>query len=268
MLDATAELTDSHPQSDNAGNLTVAAFAAGEPAAPVGGTMKNEGAVPVRREFLGRMAAGSAALLVTGAGVACAAPPPQTADAGMLAGDGEWLSKLHGTHRQYFDVTSWNDGFGQLYALNWTKTMKETYGVGNDDLCAVVGLRHFGIAPAFSDSIWEKYKLGEFFKINDPKTKQPSVRNFAYHETEGDFMFPDAGLGRLIPDGAVVTVCNLATTAVSGMSAGAAGLSMTPEAAYEEWTANLLPGCYVAPSGVLAVSRAQTAGQCTYCYAG
>jgi hypothetical protein len=230
--------------------------------------MHNESSPSERREFLGRVAVGSAGLLVAGAASACAAAPPQATTAGTLPGDGEWLSKLHGAHRQYFDVVSWNGGFGQIYALNWSKTMKEAYGLTDSDLTPVIGLRHFGIAPAFNDMIWEKYKLGAFFTINDPKTKQPSVRNFAYDETDGDFMLPGAGLAKQIPTGTVVTVCNLATTALSGMTASAAGLSITPAEAYEEWKANLKPGCYLAPSGVLAVNRAQEVGGCTYCFAG
>jgi hypothetical protein len=230
--------------------------------------MHNEFPSTERREFLGRVAVGSATLLVAGAASACAAAPPQETTAGTLPGDGEWLSKLHGAHRQYFDVTTWNDGFGQTYALNWSKTMKEAYGIGDTELTPVIGLRHFAIAPAFSDMIWEKYKLGAFFSINDPKTKVASVRNFAYDETDGDFMFPGASLGRQIPTGAVVVVCNLATTALSGLTAGAAGLSITPAEAYEEWKANLKQGCYLAPSGVLAVNRAQVVGGCTYCYGG
>jgi hypothetical protein len=229
--------------------------------------MPDESTLSERREFLGRVAAGSATLLLAGTATACAATP-QATTAGTLPGDGEWLSRLHGAHRQYFDVTSWNEGFGQLYALNWTKTMKEAYGLADDQVCPVIGLRHFGIAPAYSDMIWEKYKLGAFFTINDPKTNVASVRNFAYDETEGDFMFPGASLGNQIPTGAIVTVCNLATTALSGMTASAAGLSITPAEAYEEWAANLKPGCYMAPSGVLAVNRAQAVGGCSYCYAG
>jgi len=230
--------------------------------------MHDEGVSRQRREFLGRAAAGSAVLLVAGAGTACAAPAPQAAGSAMLPGDGEWLSKLHGAHRQYFDVTSWNDGFGQVYAVNWSGSMKTAYGLTDDDVCAVIGLRHMGIAPAFNDTIWAKYKFGELFKITDPKTKAPSVRNFAYNQTDGDFALPGVGLSSQIPAGAVVTVCNLATTVVSGMAATAAGLSVTPEEAYEEFKANLQPGCYLVPTGVLAVNRAQSAGNCTYCYAG
>jgi hypothetical protein len=224
-----------------------------------------------RREFLGRLAAGSAVLLGGAAVAACAASADtgtDSAGAALAQTDAEWLGKLHGTHRQFFDATHWNDGFSLGYAMNWAKSMRETYNLSNDDVCAVVGLRHFGIAPAFPDAIWQKYKLGEFFKINDPKTSKPSVRNFAYTETEGDFPFPGMSLGQQISNGAVVTVCNLATTVLSGITAKAAGLTITPEEAHQEWKASLQPGCYLVPTGVLAVHRAQVAGNCSYCYAG
>lgn len=226
---------------------------------------------PRRREFLGHLAAGGAVLLA-GSSIACAessADVPAAAAAAGAAQEGEeWLTKLHGQYRQYFDATHWNDGAGPLYAANWASSMKETFGVGNNDVCAVIGFRHFAIAPAFPDAIWQKYQLGKFFSINDPKTKRPSVRNFAYNATEGDFPLPGIGLSDQIANGAVVVVCNLATTVLSGMAAQAAGLQMSASEAYEEWKAALMPGCYLAPTGVLAVHRAQSAGNCTYCFAG
>jgi hypothetical protein len=143
--------------------------------------------------------------------------------------------------------------------------MKDTYKLQNSDITAVIGLRHFAIAPAFKDVIWQKYKLGEFFKITDPKTKAAAVRNFMNSEAAGDILFPGSSIDRQVATGAVVTVCNLATLALSGMTASAAGLTVTPAQAYEEWKANLVPGCVLVPSGVLAVNRAQAEGKCTYC---
>jgi hypothetical protein len=229
------------------------------------GSMFDRDQVSPRRSFLGRIAGGATAL-VAGAGAAAAAP---VLGDGLLAqGDEEWLRRIHGSHRQYFDATGFNGGFPFYYAFNWAKTTKDTYKVGNADVCAVIGLRHFGIGPAFNDALWAKYKLGAFFKIDDPKTKAPAVRNFMNSEAQGDLMFPGSSLRQQVQDGAMVTVCNLATTALSGMTAAAAGLSIKPEDAYAEWKAALLPGCYLVPSGVLAVNRAQKSGGCTYCYAG
>jgi hypothetical protein len=218
-----------------------------------------------RRSFLGRLAGGAAALLAGSSGLAVAATPRRGST--LLAVEDEWLSKLRGTHRQFFDATEFNNGFPQYYAFNWWQTMKDTYKLQNSDITAVIGLRHFGIGPAFKDNIWQKYKLGEFFKVNDPKSKAPSVRNFMNSEAQGDIMFPGSSIDRQVANGAVVTVCNLATLVVSDFAAKAAGLNMKAADAYEEWKANMVAGTYLVPSGVLAVNRAQAVGKCTYCNA-
>jgi intracellular sulfur oxidation DsrE/DsrF family protein len=72
-------------------------------------------------------------------------------------------------------------------------------------------------------------------------------------------------IDKLLARGAKVGVCGVAMTVLSGMAAGAA--KMDKEAVHKEWIAGLIPGVVVAPSGVLAVHRAQEKG-CTYCYAG
>ena len=63
----------------------------------------------------------------------------------------------------------------------------------------------------------------------------------------------------------IICACNIALTVVSSMAAPKAGV--TADVAKKEWTANLLPGVVLVPSGVYAVNRAQETG-CTYCYAG
>jgi hypothetical protein len=204
------------------------------------------------------MAGGAAALL---------AGSTLQADAQPLAAPDDWLAKLHGDHRQYFDAVEAADGFPLYYAFTWANTMKATYNLTNEQVCAVIGFRHGGIAPCFNDAIWAKYKLGEFFKINDPKTGKPSTRNFYNSTAPGDVRFAGADLGTQLKNGAVAVACNVATTILSGMAAQAAGLSVKPEDAYKEWSAGLVPGVMLVPSGVLAVHRAQEVGKCTYCAA-
>ncbi len=43
-------------------------------------------------------------------------------------------------------------------------------GTPETDCGVVVILRHEAIPFAFEDSIWAKYKFGDVFQINDPKT--------------------------------------------------------------------------------------------------
>ncbi|MFN8582247.1 MAG: hypothetical protein U0163_14895 [Gemmatimonadaceae bacterium] len=216
--------------------------------------------VQPRRGFLARV---SAAIAAAAAGSAAFSRPAGAAS--PVVADDKWLQALHGDHRQYFDAVAIASGFPLVYAMTWANTMKATYNLTNDQVCAVIGLRHFGIGPAFNDEIWAKYKLGAFFKVEDPKTKAPSTRNIFNSTAPGDLRFPGSDVGTQVKNGAVVVVCNVATTVLSGIVAQAAGLSMTPADAYKEWSAGLLPGAMLVPSGVLAVHRAQAVGKCTYC---
>jgi len=129
----------------------------------------------------------------------------------------------------------------------------------------VVVLRHSAIPIAFSDNVWEKYRLGEYFKINDPATKSPALRNpFAYIKP-GDMPLPEAALEKLVARGVKIAVCN---TAIHHQSARMAKqLGMPHDTVKQAWLAAVLPGVQVVPSGVLAVNGAQSKG-CTYCFAG
>ena len=213
-----------------------------------------------RREFLTQIGAGTAAIL--------GAPALLRAESLLSAGpmDDKWLDNLKGRYRQYFDATSVNAGFALAYAMNWMDTMKGAYSVGDKDLNAVIGFRHFSIPIAYTDEIWAKYKLGEFAQLNDPKTNAPATRNIYYNAKQGDLMFPDMAIDKLKPRGATFVVCNIAHTVVSGMLGQKAGVA--PDVAKAEFEKGLIPGFTLVPSGVLAVHRAQEKGKCSYCYAG
>jgi hypothetical protein len=215
-----------------------------------------------RRAFLGGLATGAAAL-ATGIGLT----PLElgAAEAEAFAEPDAWLAGIKGQHKQYFDAVSVNDGFALAYAMNYMNTMGETYKITDNQLTAVVGLRHFSIPLAFNNEIWRKYRLGEFTKANDSATKAPALRNPYAYAKEGELMFPGMALEKLMARGAVVTVCNVALTILSGLAAQAAGLPK--EKAKAEWTAGMFKGVHIVPSGVLAVGRAQEKG-CTYCFAG
>jgi intracellular sulfur oxidation DsrE/DsrF family protein len=214
-----------------------------------------------RRGFLGRLTTGTLALM----GVASA--KPQTVEAEPLFGAGadDWLNGITGTYRQFFDGVTVNEGFPFGFAMTFMNTIGETYKVSDKDITAVVGLRHFAIPLVFNNDIWAKYKLGEMFKINDPVTKAPAVRNPYAYAKEGELLFPGMAFEKLQARGVIFTCCNVALTVLSGMAAGAAGLPK--EGAKEDWLAGMFKGVHVVPSGVLAVNRAQKKG-CTYCYAG
>jgi intracellular sulfur oxidation DsrE/DsrF family protein len=209
-----------------------------------------------RRAFLERMTAGAVALAL-----------PSTALAGDSPSHGPWsdawLDKITGKHKQFFDAVTTNDGFALAFAWGFLNLNHEAYGLSDRELTAVVGLRHFAMPMALSDAMWEKYKIGEAFKVMDPATKAPATRNPFLHPD--GVAFPGSEIPALVSRGVVFTACNVALTKISEKVAPGAG--MTAEAAKAEWVAALQPGVTLVPIGVLAVNRAQERG-CTYCYGG
>jgi intracellular sulfur oxidation DsrE/DsrF family protein len=219
-----------------------------------------------RREFLASLATGSAALAASGMALHVNAAEGHAESIALDSPMTDaWLSKLNGKHKQFFDASMVNDGFALAFAMNFLNMNNDAYKIPDKDLTAVVGFRHFATPMGFNDDIWNRYKLGEFFKVNDPATKAPATRNVFYHAHDGDLPFPGMAIDKLQARGVTFTVCNMALGVISGMTSKNAGV--TPDVAKAQWTAGLLPGMVLVPAGVLAVNRAQEKG-CTYCSGG
>ena len=134
----------------------------------------------------------------------------------------------------------------------------------------VVILRHDGIPYAMENRLWEKYKFGELFKIDDEKTKAPSIRNMFWQPKPGDFKVPGIGevaigINELQASGVMFCVCDMALTVFSAVTAQ--NMNMDAAAVKKDWVSGILPGIQIVPSGVWAVGRAQEHG-CAYCFAG
>ena len=225
----------------------------------------NAGSMSPRRSFLGQMAVGAVAVA---AGSMLPATAARAGSRTPVSGEGDepWLKGYTGSrHKVIYDAPEVNSGFPLIFALTYINTMTNTYMLKPTDTSVVVVMRHMGIAAALSDPVWAKYKLGEVFNVTDPETKQPSLRNIFYKAHEGDMMTTDASAEKLLARGVRICVCNVALTVLSGKVAG--GMGIAPADALKEWTAGVIPGAYVVPSGVLAVARSQEAGA-TYCFAG
>ena len=178
------------------------------------------------------------------------------AQAQPAASDGpNWPGQLKGRHKQVFDVYSINDGF----PLGFTNNFLTPNG---DTGTAVLIFRHQGTPYAVNHSIWAKYKIGETFKIIDPETKAPAVKNPWFQPKPGVIANPEATLDRLAARGAVMAVCGVALRGQSRRLAENA--NVTPDEAFKEFSANLItPNVTILPSGTWGVNRAQEAG-CSY----
>jgi hypothetical protein len=169
----------------------------------------------------------------------------------------DWPGALKGSHRQVVDAYDVNAGFPLTFAL--------TFLLPNESASAVVVLRHGGFPIALDDAMWKKYKIGEAFKIIDPETKTMAQKNPFLRPKPGVLLADDMALDRLLARGVIFGACNMALHVQSEMLAGGAGVSA--DEAAKEWTANIVPGVTLIPSGTWGVNRAQEAG-CTYCAGG
>jgi intracellular sulfur oxidation DsrE/DsrF family protein len=220
-----------------------------------------------RRAFIESVTLGAAALAasMTAAPMvsAMAESPPLRPSGFAGPWSDAWLDGIKGTHKQFFDGVTVNDGFAMAFAANFLNLNKEAYGLGDHDLTAVVGLRHFAMPMALSDEVWQKYGVGKAFNITDPSTKAIATRNPFLHKD--GVLFPGSDIPTLVSRGVIFTVCNVALMVLSGKVAAAANVSA--DEAKKDWAAGLVSGTTLVPVGVLAVNRAQEKG-CTYCYGG
>ena len=221
-----------------------------------------------RRGFLGSLATGAAAV-----GLATFTPSLNLhAEEKTFLNDDDpdaWFNKIKGKHKMVFDATQPHE----VMPFAWPKVFLLTNagtGTPEKDCGVVVVLRHNAIPYAFEDRLWEKYKFGELFKADDPKTKALSTRNPFWKPQKGDFKIPGVGevqigINELQASGVMFCVCNMAITVYTNVAAGM--MKMEAADVMKDWMSGLLPDIQVVPSGVWALGRAQEHG-CSYCFAG
>ena len=226
-------------------------------------TSPEDSSIPSRREFVQRIVGAGAAVasasLVAGCASLSAASAPAPSAGGQHAWDMSWIDKL-GTFRTAYDSPEVMGGAALAYAEAAVAGYKATGG-RDGDFTPVLILRHRASIMVLNDDMWRRLTLGEEYKIDDLRTSTPATRNpFVGEPSSGGGTQLDA----LIRRGAVALACNYALTGVANrLKTREPARGFTTESALEEVHRSVLPGCYVMPNGIFAVSAAQDAG-CHY----
>jgi hypothetical protein len=213
-----------------------------------------------RREFMG-MATAMAAI---GVGAALPASIAVAAD-GQSTDFTRWLDTINGKHRVVLDMREHNDGMALAWAWVYFLTASQAYGVPENEVGVVLVMRHNAIPVALDDSAWQKYNLGEMFKITDPDTGKPAVQNPFYLTMNGEGFIPEMALQKLIDRGVNVGACDMAIDFYS--SVVAQQMDIPHEDVKADWNQALLRGISHMPSGLVACQGAVSRG-CAYLYAG
>lgn len=206
-----------------------------------------------RRGFLARLSAGAAGLAALTAApsrVRAAASPlpssPNDPDA--------WIGRLTGKDRVVFHA---HQQFmpALVGARNILANGRDAYGVPEVENSVAVATHGPAIGGLFRDEIWQRFTLGELYKLDDAKTGARAVRN--------PFLAPQDGwpIDAVVPDlmqrGVVFVVCNVA---VRNLSRRIAREGDGAEALHKELVAGLVPGVVVVPDLFVAMSHAQKKG--------
>jgi len=223
-----------------------------------------------RRSFVGSIGASAAALSLNTIPAAEAQLVFMPAD--WHAAEFDKLLKSKARVRQVFDCQKIDNGdlFGPM--KNSINGLHFGFGIPSDQIKVVAALRGQANLLNFDDSMWEKYKLGEYTGIDDPKTGKPATRNIFYPKKDGKItdqqdpksIYQDYTIQALAERGLTLLSCHNATEhQVQGIVKKFA-LTTPVEDIVKDLQAHMLPGCISVPAMVSAIAMLQMDGNYAY----
>jgi len=227
-----------------------------------------------RRSFVGSIGTGAAALGTLGVGSSNG-----TAEAQLVYLPADWhaaefdkLIKLKVRIKQVFDIEAIDGGQFVSPMKNSLNALHFGFNIPVDQIKIVGGLRGQANLLNFDDSMWEKYRLGEFTKIDDPKTGKPATRNIFYPKKGGTSSDPqdrtstyqDTSIEALMERGVVLLSCHNATERVVEGLIKRFSLTAPIEDIVHDLQTHTLPGVITVPAMVAAVAMLQSEGHYAY----
>jgi hypothetical protein len=201
------------------------------------------------------------AFLSTVGAIAGSAVLPAVVDAQPAAQGGgwdmSWLDRLTGKHKQVFDFSNPHQ---LLVIRNWLDAHELVYGLKHPNVNAVVGIGGPSFPVNAVDAMYEKYPIGTEWKITDPATGKPAMRNiFVDGVAGGD---KENSVRALQRRGVIFWQCNNALKRVATQIATAVN---RPQAeVYADLRANgLNPGVILVPAHTMLIGLCQERG-CAY----
>ena len=226
-----------------------------------------------RRSFIGKVGSGVAAATTIAGSLA-------SAHADLVYQHNDWdyaafdkLIKFKGRGKQVYDCHPINNGDFLGAIKNSFNGLQFGYGVPADQIRIVAAMHGPANAINFDDSMWAKYKIGEWLKVNDPDTKKPATRNIFYpkknpkggtNPSDRASIYQDYGIEALIPRGLQLLGCHNATEGQATIFIERNSLTATVEEVVQDLQTHALPGVIFVPAMVAAISMLQSEGKYSY----
>jgi len=227
-----------------------------------------------RRSFFGKAAIGLATL-----GTASA-----PADAQLVYKSTDWniaefesLIKHRARVKQVFDETQIGGGRFLNNIKNSMNGLQFSFNIPADQIKIVSAMHGPANMLSFDDYVWKKYRVGEWLKVDDPKTGQPAVRNpflvrksapdaqrDAQDPSDENSFFQDASIQALQDRKVQFLCCHTATEEQARALIKLQGLAQQPEEIVKEMLAHTIPGILVVAAMVSAIALLQSEGHYSY----
>jgi hypothetical protein len=225
-----------------------------------------------RRSFIGTVGTNIAALTAMG--------DPLAADASLVYQHDDWkfaefdkLLKFKGRGKQMYDVHPIGGGDFLSVIKNSMNGLHFGYGILAEQIRIVACMHGPANMLNFDDSMWAKYRLGEYLKIKDPATDQPAVRNIFFPKkfpsgstdpNDRGSIYQDYGIEALQPRGLQLLSCHNATEGQATRLVKEYSLSVSVEDVVADLQSHTLPGVISVPAMVAAIAMLQNEGHYAY----
>ncbi|HEV2577328.1 MAG TPA: hypothetical protein VGU25_08960 [Acidobacteriaceae bacterium] len=225
-----------------------------------------------RREFVGGVGTSLAALGAAGLS-------SRSAEAQLIYQRADWdfnefdkLVHSPAKVKQVYDIRPVGEGKFLNNVKNSLNGFIYGFGIPSSEIKIAVALHGPSNAVAFDDSMWEKYRLGEFVEVNDPATGKPATRNIFFPSSgkgsdnlqDASSKMQDHSVRALQNRGVKFLSCHTATEEQAAAMVKKFSLSSTPEEVVKDLQAHVLPGVLIVPAMVATVALLQSEGHFTY----
>ena len=192
---------------------------------------------------------------------------------------GEFDAVTHSTRRikQALHAFSISDARVLRTAKNSLNGLRFGAGVAPDQIQVVCALNGPANMLNYTDYVWQKYRIGEWVKENDPKTGEPAVRNFYYPSKAGasltytsddpnspDSAYQDISVQGLQARGVRFLSCHSSIEEAARALIKKDNLTAQPEEIAKDIQAHILPGVLLVPALASAIALLQSDGHYGY----
>jgi hypothetical protein len=187
------------------------------------------------------------------------------------------LTRLPRRIKQVVHGSSINDARFLRNIKNSLNGLRLGMGIPADQVQIVCALNGPANMLNYGDYVWQKYRIGEWVKVGDPKNGEPAARNIFYPSKAGtppnytsddpdspDSLYQDISIQGLQARGVRFLSCHSSNEEAARALIKQNGLSAQPEEIVTDIQAHALPGVLIVPALAAALAFLQCEGHYSY----